>query len=129
MNPFDLSGWVLPSGEYQVVEEWWHVSHLYDLKAGGQPELQSQECAEILSRGDESEIRDMASKLGFVKISRGEIDAYSISNEQLVSLQAILELCDPEFEFRLLIKGGESIRPISVARLLKLRSALKLFEE
>lgn len=128
MNPFELSGWILPSGEYQEVEEWWHVSHLYDLKKNGLSELCLPEQSAILDRGDESEIRDMAARIGFVKLSRGEIDAYSMNALQLSTLQDLLELCDPDYEFRILVKAGESIKTLSISRILKLKSPKMIFE-
>lgn len=101
---------------------------LYDLRDSGRvPGLLDPACVAVLEGGDESSIRDMAAKLGFVKISRGEIDAYALSDAQLRTLQSSLEDFDPEFEFRLLIAGGQQVQLISVDRILKLRSAQVLF--
>lgn len=127
MSPYELSGWILPHGEFVEVDEWWHVSHLYELREQGFESLNLQENALILDRGDESEIRDMAARLGFVKISRGEIDANGMTNHQLRTLQEALELFDPSFEFRVLIEGGKAIKSISVSRLMKLKAATALF--
>jgi hypothetical protein len=65
--------------------------------------------------------------LGFVKISRGEIDAYAMTDRQLKTLQDEIVMFDPEFEFRLLIGGGQRIQMMTIGRRIKMRSARGLF--
>lgn len=126
-HPGELSGWLLPDATFVHVAEWWHISYLYDLRDNGMPMLQEPSAITILSGGDESSIRNLAAQLGFVKISRGEIDANGITDAQLAALQCELELFDPSFEFRLLINGGQAIKTIAIDRLMKLKSARNLF--
>lgn len=131
-DPSKISGWILPRGEWVEVEEWWHISYLYELKDDpnlpGSEHFQTQQGKEVLKRGDESEIRDFAATVGFVKLSRGEIDSYGMTSKQLTTLKELIEWCDPDFEFRLLIRGGQVVKPIAVDRLLKLRSSTRLFQ-
>ncbi len=122
-----LSGWILPDASFVHVAEWWHVSYLYDLRDNGMPLLQEPAALATLAEGDESNIRNLAAQLGFVKISRGEIDANGMTEAQLSALQCELELFDPSFEFRLLISGGQTIKTIAIDRLMKLKSARNLF--
>ena len=123
----ELSGWILPDATFVHVAEWWHVSYLYDLRDNGMPLLQEPTALATLAEGDESNIRNLAAQLGFVKISRGEIDANGMTESQLSALQCELELFDPSFEFRLLINGGQTIKTISIDRLMKLKSARNVF--
>lgn len=129
LSPAELSGWILPDAQWLAVEEWWHVSCLYELRSSSRvPALASPEVAAVLDEGDEAKIRDAAARLGFVKVSRGEIDAYGLTDAQLRTLQVQLGDFDPEFEFRILLGGGERIYPISVGLLLKLRTARRIFD-
>lgn len=121
-----LSGWILPCGSWLAVQEWWHLSALFDLRDEGHTALQGEEARMILDSGDEAIIRDFAARMGFVKISRCVVDAYALSELQLVTLQGLLEVCDLEAELTLLIAGGAQ-KAITVARLLKLRRASHLF--
>jgi hypothetical protein len=128
LDPAQLSGWILPDGSWLEVDAWWHLNSLYDLRAQGRVAgLCDPEPAAILDVGDEAAVRDMAARLGFVKISRGEIDAYALLDHQLKTLQHVLEEFDPSFRFRLIIMGGERIDHVSIERIMKLRSARLLF--
>lgn len=128
MDPSKISGWILPDGTFQEVEEWWHVSYLYERRDAGDADLNDAISLEVLTDGDESAVRDLAAKKGYVKISRGEIDAYTMTAAQLRQLQGLLDLCDPEFEFRVLVEGGKTLRNISIGRLMKIRNPQLLFD-
>lgn len=128
MDPSKISGWILPDGTYKEVEEWWHVSYIYECRDGGDALFQDDESRLVLDGGEEAAIRDLAAKKGFIKISRGEIDGYSMTPQQLRQLQGLLDLCDPDFEFRLLVEGGKVLKSISVARLMKIRNPQLLFD-
>lgn len=129
MEPSKISGWILPDGHFESVEEWWHLNYLYELSETGSQLFSDVTSREILQSGDESAIRHLAAERALVKISRGEIDGYSMSDCQLRTLQSLLELSNPDFEFRIIGRDPSSrdLRKVSVARILKLRSASSLF--
>lgn len=123
----DLSGWILPDGTWLPVDEWWHIAALYDLRDSGYTALLSLRSESILLGGDEALIRSHAADLGFVKVSRRLLDAYSMNQAQLKTLQEQLIYCDLEAEFGILNGDKGVVRTISVARLLKLRNPLLLW--
>jgi|GEM_PF-621111 len=125
-NVRELSGWILPDGTWRSVPEWWHISALFDLRDEGHTSLTCQTARATLDSGDEAQIRDLAARRGFAKVSRGMLDAYSFTDTQLATLQDLLEICDLEAELTLLSEDGAQ-RIVSVARLLKLRRAAALF--
>lgn len=122
-----LSGWILPCGTWQAVQEWWHVSALFDLRQAGLEALQCEDSERVLASGDEALIRDFAARKGLAKVSRGMLDAYTLNDAQLATLKSLMEVCDLEEELTLLMEGGAQ-RSIPVARLLKLRRAAVLFQ-
>jgi hypothetical protein len=124
----DLSGWLLPDGDWYETSEWWHVAALYDLQGGGFALLQSEETSAILKRGEEAEIRNHVSLLGLIKISRSFIDGTQMNLAQLKTLQVLLEVCDLEAEFRYLSGSDGELRAVSVARILKLKNASLFFK-
>jgi hypothetical protein len=115
-----LSGWILPDGTWRPVEEWWHISALYDYISEGLEFAIQEEFQVTLNEGDESKIRHVASLSGLVKIGKRVIDAYSISSEQLKTIQDLYALCQPETEIEWLQEGGKST-VYSVSKLQKLR--------
>jgi hypothetical protein len=115
-----LSGWILPDGSWRPVEEWWHVSALYDYISEGLDFALTDFFQSTLKEGDEAKIRDMASKAGLVKVGKRIIDAYVISTLQLRTLQEIYALCSPDTELEWLQEGGVST-VLVVSKLLKLR--------
>lgn len=122
-----ISGWILTDGTWYPTEEWWHISSIYDLKEQGFPSLQSKETKEILDSGDESNIRDHLANLGFIKISRSQIDGIKLTTTQLVTLQNLLSLCNPDDEIGLLGSNG-LIKHIRIARIMKLKNPNILFD-
>jgi hypothetical protein len=104
------------------VQEWWHLTALFELRDEGHGSFQDNASREVLAGGDEAIIRDFAARKGFAKVSRGVLDAYVLTDAQLLTLQGLLEVCDLEAELTLLSEGGAQ-RNITVARLLKLRRA------
>ncbi len=127
LKPSKISGWLKPEGSFHEVEEWWHISFLYDLRDARDPLFADEESEHILQIGDESMVRDLAARKGLVKISRGEIDGYQMNTAQLSSLKDLIELADPEFEFRVLGRSGRELKTMSVGRIQKLRSAQNFF--
>ena len=122
----ELSGWILPDGTWISVQEWWHLSTLFELRDQGYEGLSCTESINALATGDEALIRDLAARKGLAKVSRCVLDAYVFNDAQLATLQGLMELCDLDAELTLLSHGGTQ-RNISVARLLKLRRAGSLF--
>ncbi len=122
-----ISGWILTAGTWHLTDEWWHISAIYDLKDQGYPCLQSKDTSTVLNLGDESIIRDHLAQLGFIKISRCQIDGIKLSNIQLATLQNLLSLCNPDDEIGLLGSNGV-IKHIRIARIMKLKNANALFE-
>jgi len=122
----ELSGWILPDGAWIAVQEWWHLSTLFELRDQGYEPFVCTSSASILATGDEALIRDLAARQGLAKVSRCVLDAYVFNDGQLATLQGLLELCNLESELTLLSHGGAQ-RTLSVARLLKLRRAGSLF--
>ena len=127
INIVELSGWILPDGTWMAVEEWWHLSALFDLRDTGMTPLTTKQSLAVLAGGDEAQIRHHVAELGFVKISRSLIDAYTLSSSQLRTLQELLEFCDLESELGLLQSANAEIKQISVARILKLKNPAALF--
>ena len=127
INIAELSGWILPDGTWIAVEEWWHLSALFDLRDTGMTPLTTKDSLTVLAGGDEAQIRHHVAELGFVKISRSLIDAYTLSSSQLRTLQELLEFCDLESELGLLQSANAEIKQISVARILKLKNPAALF--
>lgn len=121
----NISGWILPDGQWRPAEEWWHVSALYDLFEEN-PQLFSHVLQDAMKSGDEARIRRAASESGFVKISRQQLDLVSLTVQQLRTLQKLVELIDPEAEFIILLEHGHRQKNIAVERLLKLRSVTPL---
>lgn len=122
-----ISGWILTDGTWYPTDEWWHISAIYDLKDQGYPCLQRQDTYEVLNSGDESIIREHLAILGFIKISRSQIDGIKITNMQLATLQNLLSLCNPDDEIGLLGSNG-AIKYIRIARIMKLKNPNALFE-
>lgn len=128
-HPNQLSGWLLPTGEWHPCEDWWHLTALYDLRDAGLAELSSPVAHEILGRGREEEIRDFVAGAGFVRISRSLIDGHALTHRQLLTLQGLVEFCEPNTEIEVLdSKRGVSVR-MTIARILKFRSPLHFFDE
>ena len=121
-----LSGWILPCGTWKAVQEWWHLSALFELRDAGHQAFLCAESKGILDSGDEALIRDLAARKGLAKVSRGVLDAYTLNDAQLATLKSLMEVCDLEEELTLLSEGGAQ-RNIAVARVLKLRRAATLF--
>lgn len=124
----DISGWILPNGQWHSTEEWWHINALYDLRDEGLAELQGAEASAVLSRGDEGEIRDFVARLGFVKISRNQIDAVQMTRNQLSTLQNLLLLCNPEQEIGILLGSTGMLKQVEVSRVMKLKNPALLFD-
>lgn len=122
-----ISGWILTDGTWLPTDEWWHISAMYDLKEQGYLSLQDKETTEILRLGEESTIREHLAKLGFIKISRSQIDGIKLTQTQLVTLQNLLALCNPDDEIGLLGNNG-TIKYIRIARIMKLKNPNALFE-
>ena len=123
----NISGWILSEGKWYPTDEWWHINAIYDLRDNGHPDLQSNETKEILLEGDESKIRDHIASLGFVKISRSQIDGAKLNRQQLSTLQNLLSLCSPEDEIGILGSNG-ILKFISISRVMKLKNPQILFE-
>lgn len=123
----EISGWILPDGRWYPTKEWWHISGLYDLKDSLYPPLQTADAKRILHAGEEESIRNLASNLSFIKISRGQIDGEHINLEQLVTLKKLLTLIDPESEFDVLNAKVGFVKKVSVQRILKLKNAENFF--
>jgi hypothetical protein len=123
----ELSGWILPDGTWIAVEEWWHLAALFDMRDTGMEILCTEESLRVLASGDEGQIRHHVATLGFVKLSRKIVDAYSLSNGQLRTLQGLLQFCDLESEFGLLQEANTEIKPVSVDRVMKLKNPKVLF--
>lgn len=115
-----ISGWILSEGTWHPTDEWWHLNAIYDLRQNGHPDLQSKETKEILKEGDESKIRDHVASLGFIKISRSQIDGIKLNNKQLSTLQNLLSLCNPDDEIGILGSNG-TLKYIRISRLMKLK--------
>ncbi|KAB8028119.1 hypothetical protein [Fluviispira multicolorata] len=124
----EISGWILPCGKWYDTEEWWHINALYDLRDSGLNELQNLSTLNILSGGDEAQIRDHVASLGFIKISRNQLDGVQMSRQQLSTLQSLLLLCDPEQEVGILIGNTGIIKNINISRIMKLKNPVLLFE-
>ncbi|WP_397601230.1 hypothetical protein [Silvanigrella sp.] len=122
-----ISGWILTDGKWHPTEEWWHINAIYDLKENGYPVLQSKETKEILMEGDESKIRDHLAVLGFIKISRSQIDGIKLNISQLVTLQNLLSLCNPDDEIGILGSNGV-LKFIRISRIMKLKNPDALFD-
>jgi hypothetical protein len=108
------------------VQEWWHLSMLFELRDEGHPLLTCAQSAAVLATGDEALIRDLAARKGLAKVSRSILDAYTLNDAQLTTLQGLLDICDLDAELTLLSQGGRQ-KTITIARLLKLRRAGGLF--
>ncbi|APJ04692.1 hypothetical protein [Silvanigrella aquatica] len=122
-----ISGWILADGEWYPTDEWWHINAIYDLRDKGHPDLQSKVTNDILQDGDESKIRDHLAELCFIKISRSQIDGIKLNRKQLVTLQNLLSLCDPEAEIGILGSNG-ILKFISIGRIIKLKNPQILFD-
>ena len=123
-----ISGWILPNGTWREVPEWWHLTVLYDLRDEGLDILQGEQVQRWLNAGDEGEIRHEAAKLGLVKVSRSSIDAYTMNDAQLVTLQGLFDCCSLEDEVTIIIEGGAS-RRWSITRILKLKKPAAIFRD
>lgn len=123
----DISGWILTEGKWHPTDEWWHINAIYDLRDRGHPDLQGKETKEILLEGEESKIRDHIASLGFIKISRSQIDGVKLNRQQLSTLQNLLSLCDPEDEIGILGSNG-ILKFLSISRVMKLKNPLVLFD-
>lgn len=124
----DLSGWILPDASWHACDDWWHIPVLYDLRDSNYPCLTSSEARKILNSGIEETIRDFAASLGFFRVSRKLLDGRAMTLEQLVTLQGLLEFCDPDSEVGLL--GPDSngpVRTTTVEKILKTRNPQALF--
>lgn len=126
-NLNSISGWILTEGKWYPTEEWWHLKAIYDLQDDGYPKLQSNETKKILLDGDEMKIRDHLASLGFIKISRSQIDGDTLNHQQLLTLKNLLTFCNPEDEVCFLRKDG-SLKFKTVSRILKLKNPLLLFD-
>lgn len=123
-----LSGWILPDGTWTSVDEWWHLTALFDLLESNYSYLSNPESREIFATGDEAQIRHHVAQLGFAKLSRGVLDSYALTSPQLNTLQNLLKLCDLESELGLLnCLLNSEIRLVSVGRILKLKKASSFF--
>jgi hypothetical protein len=123
----NISGWILPEGEWHPTDEWWHINAIYDLRDSGHPNLQAKETKEILLEGDESKIRDHIASLGFIKFSRCQTDGVKLNRKQLSTLQNLLSLCNPEDEIGILGSNG-ILKFISISRIMKLKNPFVLFD-
>lgn len=123
----NISGWILSEGKWYPTDEWWHINAIYDLQDKGHPDLQDKETKKILLEGDESKIRGHVSSLGFIKISRSQIDGVKLNRQQLSTLQSLLSLCDPEDEVSILGNNG-ILKFMSVSRIMKLKNPHVLFD-
>jgi hypothetical protein len=103
----NLSGWILPDGSWRPVEEWWHVSALYDYISEGLLFARTEEYKNTLNNGDETKIRHFAATIGLVKIGKNIIDAYNINSAQLKTIQELYNLCKPETELEWLQENGK----------------------
>ena len=122
-----ISGWILSEGKWFPTEEWWHIQAIYDLRDEGYPDLQTKETKAILAEGDESKIRDHLANIGFIKISRCQIDGIKLNKKQLYTLQNLLSLCNPEDEIGILGRNG-TLKFLSIARVMKLKNPEVLFD-
>ena len=120
----ELSGWILPDGTWMQVAEWWHIQAIYELRDSGN--LSDPDLATVLQGGDEALIRHELAAKGFAKVSRGVLDAYSMTDAQLRSLQDQLMFFDASDEVLILMEGGVEKR-VSLERVLKLRKPHSLF--
>ncbi len=123
----NISGWILTEGLWHPTDEWWHINAIYDLRDSGHPDLQKKETKEILLEGEESKIRDHIASLGFIKISRSQIDGVKLNRQQLTTLQNLLSLCNPEDEIGILGSNG-ILKFLSISRVMKLKNPLVLFD-
>lgn len=124
----DLSGWILPDATWKACDDWWHIPVLYDLRDANYPCLTSAEARKILHSGVEESIRDFAASLGFFRVSRKMIDGRSMTLEQLVTLQSLLEFCNPDSEIGLLGPDANApIRTTTVEKILRMRNPQALF--
>ncbi|MBX9703332.1 MAG: hypothetical protein K2X39_04185 [Silvanigrellaceae bacterium] len=117
----EICGWILPDGTWLAVEQWWHISAIYDLQEAGYPALQEGDIEKALKKGDEIEIRALLAHQGFIKISRHQVDALNISNKQLQTLQGLLELCNPEDDLEFIQNESYSYKYIKISRIMKLK--------
>lgn len=124
-----LSGWILPDGTWQACEDWWHLTSLYDLRDEGHNDLTTTDAREVLHRGREDEIRDLAANLGFIRISRSLIDGHALTSAQLQTLQRLIEFCDPDAEVEVLNSKENTRVRMTVARIIKLRNSSHFFDE
>lgn len=121
-----LSGWVLPDGTWHPTREWWHISALYELQQENLSELNTPRAKRILKEGCEESIRNFVAEIGFVKISRRQIDASSLNHAQLCTLKNLFNLLSLDEEFLLLMPSGkEKVWPIE--RIMKLKNPSALF--
>ncbi len=124
----DLSGWILPNAAWKECEDWWHIPVLYDLRDANYKPLATPEARQVLDSGIEETIRDFASTAGFFRISRKMIDGRSMTLAQLVTLQSLLEFCNPDSEIGLLGPDSNSpVRTTTVEKILKTRNPQALF--
>lgn len=123
----ECSGWILPEGRFVPVEEWWHVSGLYDLKDQNYPLFQSDIAQKIFQNGNEESIRNFAAQVGLVKIGRGQLDGEKFNEQQLVTLKLLIQFLDPEFEFEILSPSVGLIKKMSVDRILKVKNTNVIF--
>lgn len=118
-HPTALSGWLLEDGRFVESAEWWHTAKLYDLRDDGHPLLTTEIAVEVLASGDEDKIKLMAVSIGFIKLGRGLVEGHELSRAQLETLQQLFELCSPEDEVLLFLKGDDAPRRMAVARISK----------
>ena len=125
----ELSGWILPDGKWHETPEWWHISAVYDMMEAGSPFLKGSEIKAILKKGDEGETREALSALGFAKISRGQLDAESLTPKQLETFQDLIEDFDPDEEIEFLSTTNGPVWHITIARILKTKNPKALFKK
>jgi hypothetical protein len=118
---YSISGWIQPDGKWHPSDEWWHISAIYELKDLGCPYLQDTVTNKILKEGDEIKIKKHISDIGFIKISRAQIDGNISNTEQLFALQNLLSLCNPDEEIGILGHNGV-LKNIRIARIMKLKN-------
>ena len=124
---FKISGWILPDGEWRDAQEWWHLSTLYDLKDLKYPYLSSEKSKKVLLSGNENDIRNHVCDLGFIKISRSQIDCISMTVKQLSTLKHLISYCSPDDEFSIIYGNTGIIKSVSVNKINKLKNPDGLF--
>lgn len=122
-----ISGWILPDASWRQVDEWWHISGIYDLHKEKNVFLQDAKTKLNLKIGKEEDIRAHVASLGFIKFSRGQIDALSMTKKQLLSVKNLISTCHEDEKLSFFHFETENIKHFFVSQILKIQNPLLFF--